>query len=182
MTTAVLRRPRWQSAGRGAGGMGTAELYGLLVGHMHYDRPYFERWAEAFCDLREEKGFASRAEIEVCMAAIKADVACRCGMPGWPRDRAQAGLETGEGSGWPAKCAFRLARIIAVAAVRDSGARPATCGVTTTLSHCSSSGRRGGTLGSPSRTSRPAPAMRFARSASSRAWVSTTVPRPTLTR
>ena len=61
-------------------------------------------------------------------------------------------METGEGSGLPAKCAFRLARINAVAAVRDSGARPATCGVTTTLSHCSSSGRRGGTLGSPSRT------------------------------
>ena len=62
---------------------------------------------------------------------------------------AQALLATGEGSGWPAKCAFRLARIIAVAAVRDSGARPATCGVTTTLSHCSSSGSMGGMLGSP---------------------------------
>jgi hypothetical protein len=66
-------------------------------------------------------------------------------------------MGTGEGSGLPAKCAFRLARINAVAAVRDSGARPATCGVTTTLSHGSNSGSRGGTLGSPSRTSKPAP-------------------------
>ena len=68
--------------------------------------------------------------------------------------RDQAVRATGEGNGWPAS------------------------GVTTTLSHCSSAGRRGGTLGSPSRTSRPAPARRCARSASSRAWVSTTVPRP----
>jgi hypothetical protein len=29
-----------------------------------YDRPYFERWAEALCDLLEEQGFTSRAEIE----------------------------------------------------------------------------------------------------------------------
>ena len=107
----------------------------------------------------------------------------RCaGLAQGPGRRAQAVMETGEGSGLPAKCAFRLARINAVAAVRDSGARPATCGVTTTLSHCSSSGRSGGTLGSPSRTSRPAPATRFDRSASISAWVSTTVPRPTLTR
>jgi hypothetical protein len=96
------------------------------------------------------------------------------------QSRAQALIETGEGSGLPAKCAFRLSRINAVAAVRDSGARPATCGVTTTLSHCRSSGSIGGTLGSPSRTSRPAPATRFDRSASISAWVSTTVPRPTL--
>ena len=96
--------------------------------------------------------------------------------------RTQPLNETGNGSGLPAKYAFRLSRIIAVAAVRDSGARPATCGVTTTLSHCSSSGSSGGTLGSPSRTSRPAPAMRCARSAAIRACVSTTVPRPTLTR
>jgi len=38
-----------------------------------YDRPYFERWAEAFCDLLTEKGFTSRAEIEARMAAIKAE-------------------------------------------------------------------------------------------------------------
>src|SRR5438128_4841565 len=39
-----------------------------------YDRPYFERWAEAFCDLLEEKGFTSRAEIEARMAAMKAEL------------------------------------------------------------------------------------------------------------
>src|SRR5262249_39602404 len=93
---------------------------------------------------------------------------------------AQAVRETGEGRGWPAKGACRLAGSIAVAALRDSGARPATCGVTTTSSHCSSAGSRGGTPGFPSSTSRPAPAIRFARSAASRAWVATTVPRPTL--
>jgi hypothetical protein len=42
-----------------------------------YDRPYFERWAEAFCDLLEEKGFTSRAEIEARMAAIKAEIEAR---------------------------------------------------------------------------------------------------------
>jgi hypothetical protein len=42
-----------------------------------YDRPYFERWAEAFCDLLAEKGFTSRAEIEARMAAIKAELEAR---------------------------------------------------------------------------------------------------------
>jgi hypothetical protein len=42
-----------------------------------YDRPYFERWAEAFCDLLAAKGFTSRAEIEACMAAIKAELEAR---------------------------------------------------------------------------------------------------------
>ena len=44
--------------------------------------------------------------------------------------------ETGDGSGFPAKYAFKFERIIAVAAVRAYGARPAMCGVTTTLSNC----------------------------------------------
>jgi hypothetical protein len=42
-----------------------------------YDRPYFERWAEAFCDLLEEKGCTSRAEIEARMAAMKAELEAR---------------------------------------------------------------------------------------------------------
>jgi nitrile hydratase subunit beta len=42
-----------------------------------YDRPYFERWAEAFCGLLEEKGFTSRAEIEARMAAMKAELEAR---------------------------------------------------------------------------------------------------------
>ena len=35
------------------------------------------RWAEAFCDLLEEKGFTSRAEIEARMAAMKAELEAR---------------------------------------------------------------------------------------------------------
>ena len=88
---------------------------------------------------------------------------------------------TGVTGGFPAKCAFRFSRINAVAAARDSGARAETCGVIITLSNCSSSGSFGGSAGSPSRTSRPAPPMRFPRRASRSASVSTTVPRPTLT-
>jgi len=42
-----------------------------------YDRPYFERWAEAICDLLEEKGLTSRAEIEARMATIKAELEAR---------------------------------------------------------------------------------------------------------
>ena len=42
-----------------------------------YDRPYFERWAEALCDLLEEKGLTSRAEIEARMATIKAALEAR---------------------------------------------------------------------------------------------------------
>ena len=42
-----------------------------------YDRPYFERWVEAICDLLEEKGLTSRAEIEARMAAIKAALEAR---------------------------------------------------------------------------------------------------------
>src|SRR5207253_9507910 len=90
--------------------------------------------------------------------------------------------DTGDGSGFPVKYAFRLASNNAVAAVRASGARPAQCGVTTTFSNCRSSGNIGGTAGSPSSTSRPAPAMRLDPRASTSAAVSTTVPRPTLTR
>jgi hypothetical protein len=44
--------------------------------------------------------------------------------------------KTGDGSGLPAKYAFKFESIIAVAVVRASGARPAMCGVTTTLSNC----------------------------------------------
>ena len=42
-----------------------------------YDRPYFERWAEAICDLLEEKGLTSRAEIEARMATIKSALETR---------------------------------------------------------------------------------------------------------
>ena len=42
-----------------------------------YDRPYFERWAEAICDMLEEKGLTSRAEIEARMATIKAALEAR---------------------------------------------------------------------------------------------------------
>jgi hypothetical protein len=37
-----------------------------------YDRPYFERWAEAIANLLEEKGVLSRAEIADRMSAIAA--------------------------------------------------------------------------------------------------------------
>src|SRR2546427_11835044 len=90
--------------------------------------------------------------------------------------------DTGDGSGFPVKYAFRLASNNAVAAVRASGARPAQCGVTTTFSNCRSSGSIGGTAGSPSSTSQPAPPMGFGPRASTRAAVSTPVPRPTVTR
>lgn len=36
-----------------------------------YAQPYFERWAEAICNLLEEKGLATRAEIDARMAAIR---------------------------------------------------------------------------------------------------------------
>lgn len=42
-----------------------------------YDRPYFERWAEATCNLLEEKGFTSRAAIEARMATIKTELEAR---------------------------------------------------------------------------------------------------------
>jgi Nitrile hydratase beta subunit len=42
-----------------------------------YDRSYFERWAEAICDLLEEKGLTSRAEIEARMAVIKSALEAR---------------------------------------------------------------------------------------------------------
>src|SRR2546427_12104615 len=77
--------------------------------------------------------------------------------------------DTGDGSGFPVKYAFRLASNNAVAAVRASGARPAQCGVTTTVSNCRSSGSIGGTAGSPPRPSRPPPAQRVSPKASSRA-------------
>lgn len=35
-----------------------------------YDQPYFERWAEAMCDLMEEKGLLTHEEIRARMAAI----------------------------------------------------------------------------------------------------------------
>src|SRR2546428_6580341 len=90
--------------------------------------------------------------------------------------------DTGDGSGFPVKYAFRLASNNAVAAVRASGARPAQCGVITTFSNCRSSGSIGGTAGSPSSTSKPAPAQRLHPRASTSPPGSTTVPRPTLTR
>jgi hypothetical protein len=36
-----------------------------------YDLPYFERWAEAMCDLLEEKGLVSRDEVKSRMAVIR---------------------------------------------------------------------------------------------------------------
>lgn len=36
-----------------------------------YDQPYFERWAEAMCNLMEEKGLVDRTEVEARMSAIK---------------------------------------------------------------------------------------------------------------
>jgi hypothetical protein len=42
-----------------------------------YDRPYFERQAEAICNLLEEKGFTSRTAIKARMAAIKAQLEAR---------------------------------------------------------------------------------------------------------
>lgn len=36
-----------------------------------YDRPYFERWAEAMVDLMEEKGLMTRAEVTQRMADIR---------------------------------------------------------------------------------------------------------------
>ena len=36
-----------------------------------YAQPYFERWCEALCNLLEEKGIMSRADVEQRMAAIK---------------------------------------------------------------------------------------------------------------
>lgn len=36
-----------------------------------YAQPYFERWAEAMCNLLEEKGLLDRAEVEARMAALK---------------------------------------------------------------------------------------------------------------
>lgn len=37
-----------------------------------YDKAYFERWAEALCDLLEEKGIADRDEVRRRMAALRA--------------------------------------------------------------------------------------------------------------
>jgi len=36
-----------------------------------YELPYFERWAEAMCNLLEEKGLISRDEVKSRMAAIR---------------------------------------------------------------------------------------------------------------
>ena len=36
-----------------------------------YDRPYYERWGEALCNLLEEKGKVSRVEIEQRMTELK---------------------------------------------------------------------------------------------------------------
>src|SRR3989441_93238 len=69
--------------------------------------------------------------------------------------------DTGDGSGFPVKYAFRLASNNAVAAVRASGARPAQCGVTTTFSNCRSSGSIGGTAGPPPGPARPPPPSRL---------------------
>ncbi|MFQ5567512.1 MAG: hypothetical protein ACE5EU_14250 [Paracoccaceae bacterium] len=37
-----------------------------------YAQHYFERWAEAMCNLMEEKGLLTRAEVEKKMTAIRA--------------------------------------------------------------------------------------------------------------
>ena len=36
-----------------------------------YDKEYFERWAEALCDLLEEKGLLSHDEVGARMAALR---------------------------------------------------------------------------------------------------------------
>ena len=36
-----------------------------------YAQPYFERWSEAICNLFEEKGFLSRAQVEQSMSEIE---------------------------------------------------------------------------------------------------------------
>jgi hypothetical protein len=36
-----------------------------------YAQPYFERWAEALCNLLEEKGLATRAEVDARMEEIR---------------------------------------------------------------------------------------------------------------
>lgn len=36
-----------------------------------YDRPYFERWAEAMCNLFEEKEFLDRETVERRMAELE---------------------------------------------------------------------------------------------------------------
>ncbi len=36
-----------------------------------YDRSYFERWAEALCDLLEEKGLLTEDEVTTRMAALR---------------------------------------------------------------------------------------------------------------
>lgn len=36
-----------------------------------YAQPYFERWSEAMCNLCEDKGYVSRAEVEQRMAEIE---------------------------------------------------------------------------------------------------------------
>ncbi len=40
-----------------------------------YDREYFERWAEALCDLLEEKGLLSHDEVSERMAALRGTLA-----------------------------------------------------------------------------------------------------------
>ncbi len=37
-----------------------------------YNQPYFERWAEALCNMLEDKGIVSRQEVEDRMAHIAA--------------------------------------------------------------------------------------------------------------
>ena len=39
-----------------------------------YDRPYFERWAEALVVLLEEKGLVRRAEVEERMRKLRAEL------------------------------------------------------------------------------------------------------------
>jgi len=36
-----------------------------------YDLPYYERWGEAMCNLLEEKGLVTKAEVEARMEVIK---------------------------------------------------------------------------------------------------------------
>ena len=36
-----------------------------------YNQPYFERWAEEMCNLMEEKGLVTRAEVDARVTAIR---------------------------------------------------------------------------------------------------------------
>ena len=42
-----------------------------------YDQPYFERWAEALVLMLEEKGLATRAEIEARIETMRAELGAK---------------------------------------------------------------------------------------------------------